>query len=234
MTEESEKKIILSLCGGSGSWEKYYNENGYTTYNITLPYYDVNQVLFYENHMIFKSTALYNIDLKIYYKDIYGILAAPPCTMFSFARTNAIRPRKLMEGMENVIACMDIIWQCQFKITNQHQKKGALKFWALENPNAMLEWFLGIPPLIFDPYEYAEVENELYKKKPSIWGVFNIPEKNKMNDATYGKFDKLTMDDLKKIRTIHENDLWKNPSNRHALRSMTPTGFAKAFYESNK
>lgn len=230
----NKDKMILDLCGGTGLWSKYYNKNEYTVYNITFPYYDVNHVVFHKDYMIFKTISLIKNDLKIFYKDVYGILAAPPCTQFSFARTNAMYPRNLVEGMKNVIACLDIIWQCQYNTSSEHQKKGPLKFWALENPIAILEWFLGIPPLIFDPYEYAVEKNELYKKKTAIWGLFNIPEKNELNEFGYGKFDKLTMDDLRKIRSINEDDLWKNVKNRKTLRSITPSGFAKAFYEANK
>ena len=38
----SEKKIILDLCGGSGSWSRpYVAGGGYDVRNITLPDYDV-------------------------------------------------------------------------------------------------------------------------------------------------------------------------------------------------
>lgn len=51
-------KIILDLCGGTGSWSRYYNAAGYDVRNITLPNYDV---LAYEPP-----------------ENVYGILAAPP------------------------------------------------------------------------------------------------------------------------------------------------------------
>ena len=56
-------KIILDLCGGTGSWSKPYKDSGYDVRLITLPEYDV---LTY-----------------VPPKDVYGILAAPPCTDFS-------------------------------------------------------------------------------------------------------------------------------------------------------
>ena len=34
-------KIILDLCGGTGSWSKPYKENGYDVRVITLPEHDV-------------------------------------------------------------------------------------------------------------------------------------------------------------------------------------------------
>ena len=70
-------KIILDLCGGTGSWSKYYKENGYDVRVITLPDHNV---LTYEPP-----------------ENVYGILASPPCTMFSIARNNktAKKPRDL-------------------------------------------------------------------------------------------------------------------------------------------
>lgn len=65
----NKDKIILDLCGGTGSWSKPYFEAGYNVINITLPEHDVRDYIPPDN--------------------IYGILAAPPCTMFSLARTRA-------------------------------------------------------------------------------------------------------------------------------------------------
>lgn len=56
-------KIILDLCGGSGSWSRPYALNGYKVINVTLPEYNV---------LNYKPPA-----------NVYGILAAPPCTEFS-------------------------------------------------------------------------------------------------------------------------------------------------------
>ena len=69
------KKIILDLCGGTGSWTRYYPKKDYDVRVITLPDNDVRT---YEPP-----------------KNVYGILAAPPCTMFSFARMSAKKPRDL-------------------------------------------------------------------------------------------------------------------------------------------
>lgn len=34
-------KIILDLCGGTGSWSKPYRDAGYDVKIITLPHYDL-------------------------------------------------------------------------------------------------------------------------------------------------------------------------------------------------
>ena len=90
-------KIIIDLCGGTGAWSKPYSDAGYTVLNITHPHYDV---MAYDG-----------------YKDlpkVYGVLAAPTCTMFSLARTTAKTPRDLEGGFELVHRCMEIIWYCRF------------------------------------------------------------------------------------------------------------------------
>ena len=100
-------KLILDLCGGTGSWSKPYKDNGYKVINVTLPEYDVRC---YEPP-----------------EDVYGILAAPPCTQFSFARTHAKLPRNLRGGMEIVNACLRIIWECQYRLDKDTQKYSPLK-----------------------------------------------------------------------------------------------------------
>jgi len=90
-------KIILDLCGGTGAWSKPYAEKGYDVRNVTLPDYDVQTYQPPEN--------------------VYGILAAPPCTHFSIARNDktAKEPRNFRKGMKTVIACLRIIWECRYK-----------------------------------------------------------------------------------------------------------------------
>lgn len=99
-----KQKIILDLCGGSGSWSRPYKESGYDVRLITLP---ENDVLTYQPP---KS-------------GVYGILAAPPCTEFSVLNCKAERrERKPEEGLKIVNACLRIIEQVK------------PVWWALENP----------------------------------------------------------------------------------------------------
>ena len=144
----NKDKIILDLCGGTGNWSKPYKEAGYDVKVITLPDYDI----FKTRYINAKSEGLeFNgtKSLFINYNAIYGILAAPPCTMFSFARTNAKKPRDLMEGMEIVIACLRIIWKCQYDYNKGMGYKTSLKFWCMENPNGFLKHFLGKPVVYY-------------------------------------------------------------------------------------
>ena len=83
-------KIILDLCGGTGSWSRPWELNGYDVRVITLPEYDVRDYHPPEN--------------------VWGIFAAPPCTEFSVLNCIAEnRERDFDAGMEIVNACLRII-----------------------------------------------------------------------------------------------------------------------------
>ena len=215
------KKIILDLCGGTGSWAKPYRDAGYEVITITLPDYDVTNHSFEAGNLVFFSRE--NPEKKplfIKTKNIYGILAAPPCTMFSFARTNAKKPRDLKEGMECVRACLDIIWKCMEVEQETIKKTLPLQFWALENPyHGFLKKFLSTPAFIFDPWEFGEA----YQKRTALWGHFNEPKKSPMTEEAKAK--------AKTNSTLHTLGV---KFDRQTRRSITPAKFAQAFYEANK
>ena len=228
-----ENKIILDLCGGTGSWSLPYVEAGYDVRLLTLPEHDVRhfQNIEYREWKGYKEHWR-----EIEQGNIYGILAAPPCTMFSYARTNAKVPRDLKEGMECVRACLDIIWRCMEIQQDTTKKTLPLQFWALENPyHGFLKKFLGKPAFIFDPWEFGDG----YQKRTALWGWFNEPKKTpiplteeakaKTNSHlhTLGiKFDMLASKD------IHPEAFGK--MDRQTRRSITPQGFAKSFFEANR
>ena len=223
------KKIILDLCGGTGSWSAPYKEAGYEVRNITLPDYDVRTY-------------------KLPDEPIYGILAAPPCTMFSDARTNAKTPRDLIGAMVIVYACLSLIWQAQFRTKTDQQKYSPLKFWALENPwYGRLKWFLGNPKFEFSPWEFGDA----YKKRTALWGYFNEPvkthtkisevltrdqiEKHKTNSQklpTLAREDEMVKFDYMKSKNIHSE--WYGKLDRKTRRAITPRGFAEAFFKENQ
>src|ERR1035437_558788 len=155
------KKLILDLCGGTGSWAKPYKDAGYEVITITLPEYSVLDFVDQIDKRIicFRSqTSKHKTGKDIHLDEVYGILAAPPCTMFSFARTNAKKPRDLEEGMECVRACLNIIWSIKEIQQETGKKTLPLKFWALENPyHGFLPQCLGKPAFTFDPWEKAVI-----------------------------------------------------------------------------
>ncbi len=233
------EKIILDLCGGTGSWARPWKEAGFEVVTITLPDYDVltwgrhHDELYFSKDKNYKKSEMKIIKVK----NIYGVLAAPPCTMFSFARTNAKKPRNLKEGMQCVRACLDIIWSIKEVRQATSKKTLPLKFWALENPyHGFLRQFLGKPAFTFDPWEFGDG----YQKRTALWGDFTEPKKNPVPMTEEAKAKAKTNShlhtlgvkfDYLKSKDIHPEHFGK--FDRQTRRSITPAGFAKAFYEAN-
>lgn len=199
---DNSKRIILDLCGGTGGWSRFYKEAGYDVRIITLPTHDI---------------ATYHPP-----KNVYGILAAPPCTMFSMARTVAKTPRDLKGAMETVYHCMRIIWECQ-------QDGKRLQFWALENPKARLRWFLGKPAMTFNPFDFGDP----YRKPTDVWGNFNeLKTKPIILTPKQIADSKMNSQPVQTIPTDYLRD--PNMSVRAIARSITHPGFAEAFFMANK
>ena len=201
-SQGNKDKIILDLCGGTGAWSRPYKEAGYDVRLVTLPDNDVRTYIPTEN--------------------VYGILAAPPCTMFSLARTRAKKERDFKEGMEVVRACLNIIWECRYN--PKYRLQGCLQFWTLENPLGFLRQFLGYPHFTFNPCDFGE----RYTKKTDLWGFFNIPKTKPVKLTEDEK--QLCKTNSRKLSSI--SDI--TGSNQAARRAITPTGFAKAFFKANQ
>lgn len=193
-------KTILHLCADLGSDSKPYSENGYNVIRVGQK----------EDVRKFVPPS-----------EVYGIIANPPCTHFSMARTNAKAKRELRSGMELVEACLRIIWECQYRIEKDTQKASPLKFWVLENPNGMLKWFLGKPVMQYSPEEYGDS----YQKTTNLWGWFNAPVKSHEKSGNLVKFDKLLSHE------IHPEAFGK--LTRTERRSLCSTKFADAFFKAN-
>lgn len=202
----------MDLCGGTGSWSRPYKNAGYDVRVINTPGYDVIHWREYPDLVSLIEGG-----------GIYGILAAPPCTMFSMARTTAKTPRDMQTGFKVALACLEIIWECQYD-----GKK--LAFWALENPKARMRWFLGIPALTFNPYDFGDA----IRKPTDIFGNFNTKLRKKAVelDPTQKKHSHMNMQTL---QPLPEGFVTPPDMNRRAAaRSQTHPGFAKAFFGANK
>jgi hypothetical protein len=206
-----QDKVILDLCGGTGAWSRPYKEAGYDVRNITLPDYDVRTYKPPEN--------------------VYGILAAPPCTHLAISGARWFKSKgkgALLEALSVVDACMRIILISESK------------FWALENPVGRLVNYLGKPKIYFNPCDYGDP----WTKKTCLWGKFNIPVKNKIecngtylphtilsNPVTDGQLQKLV-----EVRYLPRNykEIYGKLRDRRIVRAITPSGFAQAFFEANR
>lgn len=205
-------RIILDLCGGTGSWSKPYKDAGYDVRLLTLPLFDVTK--WRDDKEIYDLVAS---------GKVYGIFAAPPCTMFSRARTTAKTPRDFNGATKIVRACLDIIWESQFK------NRLNLKFWAIENPAGHLKKFLGAPALKFQPYDFGD----RHSKETWIWGSFNEPKKTpvKLNDKEILQ----SRNNTRPLPEIPKDYLRDGVMKTVQIkRSITPIGFAEAFFKANK
>ena len=162
-------------------------------------------------------------DVRLIYhmgKPVYGILAAPPCTAFAGSGAQYWSSKdadgQTLEGLAVVDACLRAV-----AIYNP-------VFWALENPVGRLRRWLGPPRLIFNPCDYGGWgdERDAYTKKTCLWGRFNSPVKRPIEPVMYERGGK------------KGSWMWATLGGKSErtkeLRSMTPLGFARAFYEANK
>lgn len=188
-------RTILDLCAGTGSWSQPYVDAGYDVIRVELA--DGQDV-----------RLLTRGELP---ERVHGILAAPPCTMFSFARQRAKKPRDFAEGMAVVDACLRIITLCR------------PDWWALENPVGYLRRFMGDPRVTFRPCDYGDP----YTKRTDLWGTFSEPCKSPVaveKEAGKGFGD---------TRGWSFARTGRDGMTRTQVRSITPAGFARAFMEAN-
>jgi len=199
-------KLILDLCGGTGSWSKPYAEAGYKVVLID-PMEWSTEIPPLVHHLQKDVRKVTYEDLEAWAPsahEVVGILAAPPCTVF--ANSGARWPRteaEMLEGISVMDACMRII--------------GLVKpnWWALENPIGKMKKYLGPPKMYFNPCDYGDP----YTKKTCLWGEFTVPVKTPVPASLGSK--------------MHLNYGGKSAATKRA-RSATPAGFAKAFFEANQ
>lgn len=209
MDKDNSNKTILSLCSGTGAWEKPYLEDGYDVRLITLPEHDVRTYIPPEN--------------------VYGILAAPPCTEFSLARNGdpTKKTRDFASGLAVVDACLRIVFTAK------------PNFWAIENPSGYLHRWLGKEDYSFHPWMFGNP----WTKRTSLWGKFNTPRKKYNNWNDVPKNPSLYIRPGRKkpsIAFLHRSsqkdcfpNLQKDCETDAEFRAITPPGFARAFFEAN-
>ena len=137
---------------------------------------------------------------------VHGVLAAPPCTEFagSGARWWASKaPELLTDAIEIVRGCLRII------------SETSPDWWALENPVGRLARMvpeLGSWKYTFQPWEYGDPET----KRTCIWGSHVEPIRKPVAGPYAARVHRMA------------------PSpERAALRSLTPPGYARAFFLAN-
>lgn len=134
---------------------------------------------------------------------VRGVLAAPPCTHLASSGARWWAEK----GDAALLEAMAVVDAC-LRIVVVHRPL----WWVLENPIGRLSKYLGKPAMSFDPSDYGDP----YTKRTLLWGHFAAPMKTPVFASEGSKMHKLPPSE-----------------DRQALRSITPAGFAQAFYEAN-
>jgi hypothetical protein len=146
--------------------------------------------------------------------EIHGVLAAPPCTHFAVSGARWFEDKDIdgrtFEGVALMYKTLSIVWYLR--------ERDNLAWWCLENPvgrlNRLVPELQLYGPQYFQPCDHGDP----YTKKTGLWGEFTIPAPTNIVEPVQGS-------------KMHR--LPPSPE-RAALRSATPEGFARAFFEVNK
>jgi hypothetical protein len=145
---------------------------------------------------------------------VAGILAAPPCTDFAGSGAQYWKQKdkkgQTRESLKLVRRTIEIV---------QFFKP---LFWAMENPvgrlNRLLPELQKHGPWYFEPYWFGDP----WSKKTGLWGEFNKPKPDRivrpLQFSDQGSWTQLLGGKSEKTKE---------------LRSITPPGFANAFYKAN-
>ncbi|WP_418664367.1 hypothetical protein [Anaerotruncus massiliensis (ex Liu et al. 2021)] len=206
---ENGNKIILDLCGGTGSWSRPYKEAGYDVRLITLPEYDVRTYIPPEG--------------------VYGILAAPPCTEFSVLNCIAApRERDEAAGMEIVNACLKIIATCGPKWWALENPVGYLRRYMGPPRMTFQPWEYGDPRTkrtdIWGKFDTPPKTYVKWEDVPDKLPLYARPGRGKPN---FAYLHKSAQKDIPQLA-------WAKPQTDADFRAITPPGFAKAFFEANR
>jgi hypothetical protein len=213
-------QTLLSLFDYTGNWSWPYYQAGWNVVRI-------DKGLKQSDGFSVFAIDIAKIDTDWMYENIFdnhetvdGILAAPPCTDFAvsgakhWAKKDAANPdlfgdfSRLKVFVENVYQVLKIIDLCQ------------PRFYAIENPVgriAKLVPELG-KPWFFQPYQYGDA----YSKKTALYGDFNKPAPTNVVAPFMGKHGSITQ------------RLGGKSEKTKYLRSITPMGFANAFFAVNQ
>lgn len=211
-------KILLSFFDYTGNWSKPYSEDE----NWRVHTFDIKngQNIFDFDPAKFMSDYFHS-PLK-YSVPEFGLLFAVPCTDYALSGSRHFEAKDFDGRTEQ----SQKLVQKTKEIIDWFEKSGTLLFWAIENPMSRIHTlnpWMGKPKLKFNPCDYAgfdpEPEKSRYNKATWLWGNFQIPETKKLEP-------------LEKEYPGFKNLGGKSEKTKE-LRSITPMGFANAFYEAN-
>ena len=152
-------------------------------------------------------------DVRWFYalnEQVYGILAAVDCTDFAGSGAQ-YWPEKDADG--RTLESLSVLDAC-CRIILVHDPV----FWCIENPVGRIRRWLKKPKKYFNPCDYGDP----YTKKTCLWGKFKVPKDTPVEP----------------VRACNQGSWLQKLGGKSAktkmLRSTTPPGFSKAFFEANR
>ncbi len=211
--------IVLDLCGGTGAWSEPWRMAGYDVVVIDPAARDGrgNFLLHVEDFV-----ASYRHSYSSF-GPVVGVLAAPPCTEFASSGARWWHEKTIRDC--GLLARAILTVTAVEQVIAYARRAGSLEWWCIENPVGRIarcmEW--DKPKLIFNPCDYAGWARvpvtDSYTKKTCLWGDFELPVVD-----PYVPFHP------KGKSPIHQKGEGKG---RAKFRSITPEGFARAFFWAN-
>ena len=210
-------KILISLFDHSGNQSRPYRENGWEVVQIDIKH--GSDVMDFDPA---KFIAQYLHRPMTYHMPDVFVIAPIPCTCYSLSG-NRHKAKRLLTG--EFAEAQKLVEKTR-QIIDWFRQAGILKGWMVENPSSDIHkhnrW-LGNVRQKFNPCDFA--------------GYAPDPEKDRYNKQTWlwGDFNKLTAKRLEPL--VKHSPIWRNFGGKSErtkeLRSITPLGFAYAFYEAN-
>ena len=205
-------KTILSLFDYSGTWSQPYVDAGYDVICLDKQIEGIDVSDFCVAYLAEE------LELPPF---VHGILAAVPCTEFavSGARWFAEKDKdgRTDKAIDLVYKTLATVEYYSTDGGDEEVEEFGLKFWVIENPvgrmNTLIPVMKNFGAWYFQPCDYGDP----YTKKTGLWGKFNNNLK------------------LNRVEPTEGSKMHKIPPGaaRQNLRSKTPEGFAKAFFEAN-
>ena len=207
------KPFLLSLYDYTGTWSQPYVDAGWKVmrWDKQIDGCVLERFSWIES-MIEEETG----------GNIQGLLAAPPCT--AFTSSGAVfwpqkdQPTEEYFPFDSFTEYMVGLTLIVLHAVDVFQPD----FWALENPVGRIEKL--IPELrqyrrmMFDPCDFGDP----YTKKTILWGEFNANLKTNPVEPEYI---------IASNGNRYSKMFWYHKSKN--IRSKTPEGFARAFYQAN-
>lgn len=204
---------ILSLFDYTGNWSMPYRQHGYNVVQVDIKH----------------GIDIMQFDYKAI-GPVHGVLAAVPCTDFTIAGNRWWKVKDADGRTDKSLALLDRTME----IIDWLEPR----WWALENPvgriNQLRPEMAQHGPWYFQPCDYGDP----YTKKTGLWGSFTPPLPIFVGQAWQPvepiANPRKTADGYKSGGPLI--DIYygaTSPAERAQTRSITPLGFARAFFIAN-